>query len=73
MVTLVTRKDIPPWVKVPEDLKDPEVFQVQSLVLKYLFGDLAAKAQSFGSWSSAHSFPSPGQAHRNLECLTLSW
>ena len=39
MVTLVTRKDIPPWVKVPEDLKDPEVFQVQSLVLKYLFGE----------------------------------
>ena len=38
MGTLVTCKDIPPWVKVPEDLKDPEVFQVQSLVLKSLFG-----------------------------------
>ncbi|EDL14019.1 mCG60406 [Mus musculus] len=38
MGTLVTCKDIPPWVKVPEDLKDPEVFQVHSLVLKSLFG-----------------------------------
>ncbi|XP_055458478.1 developmental pluripotency-associated protein 5A-like [Psammomys obesus] len=38
METARTRKDIPPWVKVPEDLKDPEVLQVQSLVLKYLFG-----------------------------------
>lgn len=34
-----TRKDIPPWVKVPEDLKDPEVLQVQSTVLKYMFGE----------------------------------
>ena len=41
MATLVTRKDIPPWVKVPEDLKDPEVFQVHTLVLKSLApGDL---------------------------------
>lgn len=39
MGTFPTRKDIPPWVKIPEDLKDPEVFQVQTLVLKFLFGE----------------------------------
>ncbi|XP_021512121.1 developmental pluripotency-associated 5 protein [Meriones unguiculatus] len=38
METVWTRKDIPPWVKVPEDLEDPAVLQVQSLVLKHLFG-----------------------------------
>ncbi|XP_031201409.1 developmental pluripotency-associated 5 protein [Mastomys coucha] len=38
MGTLVTRKDIPPWVKIPEDLEDPEVFQVNTLVLESLFG-----------------------------------
>uniref|UniRef100_A0A8C2LVI6 Embryonal stem cell-specific gene 1 protein n=2 Tax=Cricetulus griseus TaxID=10029 RepID=A0A8C2LVI6_CRIGR len=38
MATYPTRQDIPPWVKIPEDLKDPEVFQVQTLLLKYLFG-----------------------------------
>lgn len=30
MGTLLKRKDIPPWVRVPEDLKDPEVFLVQT-------------------------------------------
>ncbi|CAH6876770.1 developmental pluripotency-associated 5 protein [Phodopus roborovskii] len=38
MANYPTRQDVPPWVKVPEDLKDPEVFQVQTLLLKYLFG-----------------------------------
>ncbi|KAL6043735.1 hypothetical protein STEG23_018502 [Scotinomys teguina] len=28
----------PPWVKIPEDLKDPEVFRVQTLLLNSLFG-----------------------------------
>lgn len=37
-IPLVTRKDIPQWVKVPEDLKDPEVFQVNTLVLNSLVG-----------------------------------
>ena len=49
MGTLVTRKDIPPppptWMKVHEDLKDPEVFQVQSLVLKSLFGPQGSRMQ----------------------------
>ncbi|XP_012375592.1 developmental pluripotency-associated 5 protein-like [Dasypus novemcinctus] len=38
MVTLPERKDIPPWVKVPEDLKDPEVFQAQTRLLEAMFG-----------------------------------
>ncbi|XP_052045275.1 developmental pluripotency-associated 5 protein [Apodemus sylvaticus] len=38
MGTRATRKDIPPWVKVPEDLEDPEVLLVHDLVLRYLFG-----------------------------------
>ncbi|XP_037376822.1 developmental pluripotency-associated 5 protein [Talpa occidentalis] len=38
MGTLPARKDIPPWVKVPEDLKDPEVFQVQTRLLEAIFG-----------------------------------
>nr|XP_034372503.1 developmental pluripotency-associated protein 5A-like [Arvicanthis niloticus] len=38
MGTLVTRKDIAPWVKVAEDLRDPEVLQAHILVLKSLFG-----------------------------------
>ena len=53
MVTLVTRKDIPPWVKVPEDLKDPEVFQVQSLVLKYLFGPQGSRLSHIEQVSQA--------------------
>ena len=53
MVTLVTRKDIPPWVKVPEDLKDPEVFQVQSLVLKYLFGPQGSRMSHIEQVSQA--------------------
>ncbi|XP_012644216.2 developmental pluripotency-associated 5 protein [Microcebus murinus] len=38
MGTLPQRKDIPPWVKVPEDLKDPAVFQVQTRLLGAMFG-----------------------------------
>ncbi|XP_023074948.1 developmental pluripotency-associated 5 protein [Piliocolobus tephrosceles] len=38
MGTLPARRNIPPWVKVPEDLKDPEVFQVQTRLLKAMFG-----------------------------------
>ena len=38
MGTLVTREDISLWVKVPEDLKDPEVFLAHTPVLKFLFG-----------------------------------
>ncbi|NP_001164726.1 developmental pluripotency-associated 5 protein [Oryctolagus cuniculus] len=38
MGTLPKRKDIPPWVKVPEDLKDPEVLQVQTRLLEAMFG-----------------------------------
>ena len=38
MGTLVTREDISLWVKVPEDLKDPEVLLAHTLVLKFLFG-----------------------------------
>lgn len=38
MGTLPKRKDIPPWVKVPEDLRDPEVFQVQTALLEAMFG-----------------------------------
>ncbi|XP_017379841.1 developmental pluripotency-associated 5 protein [Cebus imitator] len=38
MGTLSERRTIPPWVKVPEDLKDPEVFQVQTRLLEAMFG-----------------------------------
>uniref|UniRef100_A0A0D9RN75 Embryonal stem cell-specific gene 1 protein n=1 Tax=Chlorocebus sabaeus TaxID=60711 RepID=A0A0D9RN75_CHLSB len=37
MGTLPARRNIPPWVKVPEDLKDPEVFQVQTRLLRAMF------------------------------------
>ncbi|XP_012330264.1 developmental pluripotency-associated 5 protein-like [Aotus nancymaae] len=30
-------RNILPWVKVPEDLKDPEVFQVQTRLLEAMF------------------------------------
>lgn len=39
MGTLPERKDIPPWVKAPEDLKDPEVLQVQTQLLEAMFGE----------------------------------
>lgn len=39
MKTLLTRKDIPPWLKVPEDLEAPEVLQVNTQVLNSLFGE----------------------------------
>lgn len=39
MGTLPGRKDIPPWVKVPADLKDPEVLQVQTQLLEAMFGE----------------------------------
>ncbi|XP_017393081.1 developmental pluripotency-associated 5 protein-like [Cebus imitator] len=38
MGTPLERRNIPPWVKVPEDLKDPEVFQVQTWLLEAMFG-----------------------------------
>ncbi|XP_062054453.1 developmental pluripotency-associated 5 protein-like [Lepus europaeus] len=38
MGMLPKRKDIPLWVKVPEDLKDPEVQQVQTRLLEAMFG-----------------------------------
>ncbi|XP_012309927.1 developmental pluripotency-associated 5 protein [Aotus nancymaae] len=38
MGTLPERRTIPPWMKVPEDLKDPEVFQVQTGLLEAMFG-----------------------------------
>ncbi|XP_004605959.1 developmental pluripotency-associated 5 protein [Sorex araneus] len=38
MGTLPQRKDIPPWVKPPEDLKDPEVFQVETRLLEAILG-----------------------------------
>ncbi|XP_077015365.1 developmental pluripotency-associated 5 protein [Tamandua tetradactyla] len=38
MGKLPERNYIPPWVKVPEDLKDPEVFQVQTRLLEAMFG-----------------------------------
>lgn len=39
MGTLPERKNIPPWVKPPEDLKDPEVLQVQTQLLEAMFGE----------------------------------
>lgn len=41
MGTLLRRKDIPPWVKVPDDLKDPEVLQVKTRLLEAIFGECA--------------------------------
>lgn len=41
MATLPARRNIPLWVKVPEDLKDPEVFQVQTRLLEAMFGECA--------------------------------
>ncbi|ELV10816.1 developmental pluripotency-associated 5 protein [Tupaia chinensis] len=38
MGTLPERESIPPWVKVPEELKDPEVFQVQTRLHGAIFG-----------------------------------
>ncbi|XP_074249427.1 developmental pluripotency-associated 5 protein-like [Saimiri boliviensis] len=38
MGTLPERRNIPPWVKGPEDLKDPEVFQLQTWLLEAMFG-----------------------------------
>ncbi|CAK6446839.1 unnamed protein product, partial [Pipistrellus nathusii] len=38
MGTLPKRKDIPPWVKVPEDLRGPQVFRVQTALLEAMFG-----------------------------------
>ncbi|XP_006835848.1 PREDICTED: developmental pluripotency-associated 5 protein [Chrysochloris asiatica] len=32
------QNDIPPWVKSPEDLKDPEVFQIPTGLLATVFG-----------------------------------
>lgn len=38
MGTLPQRKDIPPWVKVSEDLRDPEVLQLQTWLLEAILG-----------------------------------
>ncbi|XP_059043428.1 developmental pluripotency-associated 5 protein-like [Mustela lutreola] len=38
MGMLPERKDIPPWVEGSEDLKDPEVLQVQTQPLEALLG-----------------------------------
>ncbi|XP_062056276.1 developmental pluripotency-associated 5 protein-like [Lepus europaeus] len=38
MGTLPKCKDIPPWLKVPEDLKDPKVLRVQTRLLEAMFG-----------------------------------
>ncbi|XP_062058052.1 developmental pluripotency-associated 5 protein-like [Lepus europaeus] len=38
MGMLPKRKNIPPWVKVPKDLKDPEMLQVQTQLLEAMFG-----------------------------------
>ncbi|KAF3825448.1 developmental pluripotency-associated 5 protein-like [Mirounga angustirostris] len=43
MGTLPERKDIPPWVKAPEDLKDPEVLQVQTQLLEAMFGPAGSR------------------------------
>ena len=40
-------------MKVPEDLKDPEVVQVQSLVLKSLFGPLGSRMSRIEQVSQA--------------------
>ncbi|KAK2096628.1 Developmental pluripotency-associated 5 protein [Saguinus oedipus] len=37
MVMLPEHRNIPPWVKVPKDMKDPEVFQVQMRLLEAIF------------------------------------
>ncbi|XP_044085037.1 developmental pluripotency-associated 5 protein-like [Neovison vison] len=38
MGMLPERKDIPPWVEGPEDLKDPEVLHIQTQPLEALLG-----------------------------------
>uniref|UniRef100_A0A2K5CZU4 KH-like RNA-binding domain-containing protein n=1 Tax=Aotus nancymaae TaxID=37293 RepID=A0A2K5CZU4_AOTNA len=38
MGTLPECRNIPPWVKVPEGLKDPGVFPVQTRLLEAMFG-----------------------------------
>uniref|UniRef100_F7DFD1 Embryonal stem cell-specific gene 1 protein n=1 Tax=Callithrix jacchus TaxID=9483 RepID=F7DFD1_CALJA len=38
MGTLRERRNIPPWVKCFKDLKDSEVFQVQTRLLEAMFG-----------------------------------
>ncbi|XP_028637643.1 developmental pluripotency-associated protein 5A-like [Grammomys surdaster] len=47
MKTQVTRKDIPPWVKIPTDLERPEVLQVNKLVLNALFGPQGSRMPHF--------------------------
>ncbi|XP_004580614.1 developmental pluripotency-associated 5 protein [Ochotona princeps] len=53
MGTLQRRKDIPPWVKVPDDLKDPEVLQVQTRLLKAIFGPDGSRIAYFEQVSKA--------------------
>ncbi|XP_037698103.1 developmental pluripotency-associated 5 protein [Choloepus didactylus] len=53
MGTLSVRRNIPPWVKVPEDLKDPEVFQVQTRLLEAMFGPDGSRIPYFEQVSKA--------------------
>ncbi|XP_022376431.1 developmental pluripotency-associated 5 protein-like [Enhydra lutris kenyoni] len=43
MGMLPERKDIPPWVEGPEDLKDPEVLQIQTQALEALLGPAGSR------------------------------
>ncbi|XP_040839088.1 developmental pluripotency-associated 5 protein [Ochotona curzoniae] len=53
MGTLLRRKDIPPWVKVPDDLKDPEVLQVKTRLLEAIFGPDGSRIAYFEQVSKA--------------------
>jgi hypothetical protein len=62
------REDIPPWLKVPEDLQEPEVFKIQTHLLEALFGECRVLTQSsgprrLGLRGSEHYFLSPTGAH----------
>lgn len=65
-----TRTDIPPWVKIPEDLQDPEVFQVQTPLLNSLFGEwqvltpLLSSGLGSLAWSAHFLSPTGPQGSR---------
>ncbi|XP_007516432.1 developmental pluripotency-associated 5 protein [Erinaceus europaeus] len=44
---LPERKNIPPWVTVPDDLKEPEVFQVQTRLVEPIFGRHGSRISYF--------------------------
>ncbi|XP_016050216.1 developmental pluripotency-associated 5 protein-like [Erinaceus europaeus] len=44
---LPERKNTPPWVKVPDDLKEPEVFQVQTWLVEPIFGQHGLRISYF--------------------------